>query len=499
MRRDPFVIGALAMGLCAAGAAQSACIDESITPSFEERRLVNQLPGTGRSAPEWIMEESGFAQFGPDLIAKLCAEDAPSNFTSARAVTQGEARRLWRAAVDRAQGRHVAGSLPASDDRPLYWARLTMTKALRQWQPGFELSPEQRAELIWEFERTSRGQYDIDFPAGPKNKRILVSGFDPFSLGNPGSITSTGIRIGNPSGAIALSLDGQRVKLPDGTTAAVETYILPVNYTEFMAGMVEDTVAPHMQPGPKRVDASISVSQGGGFQFWLEQWNGRFHGPSAGNDGIALCPSAGGQRLPANDDCDVYPPERWLGYDPKPWQKQNPAQFTATTLPVASMINARTQDNLPRPPGVPEGTEAYIVIWHTNYSYFPDCNLTPTLSRNNPAPVVFPPPTLPIPPGSEECARSGGGGDYLSNEVAYRNTLMRDTFGLSIPAGHIHVPVMTRFGTSNNPGNGQPNNVITDATFEAYRDSIVEQARRLIFVAAQNLNEGAPTVGLPPN
>jgi pyrrolidone-carboxylate peptidase len=501
MKRALITKTLLAASLCAAGVAQAVCIDESVTPSFEEQRLVNRLPGTDVPTPQLIMEASGFDKFAPKLIQKLCSEDAPSSLGEATGFANAEGRRLWRAAVDRAQGKHVEGDLPRSDDRPLYWARLSMRKALRQWQPGFAMTAEERAALIYEFERHSRGQYDIDFPGGPVQKRILVSGFDPFSLGTPGSTTSTGIRIGNPSGANALSLDGQRITLPDGTKLAIETYILPVNYTEFDQGMVEDTVAPHMQPGPKRVDASISVSQGGAFEFWLEQWNGRFRGPSAGNDGIATCPGPNSVRLPSNPGCNVYPPERWLGYDPTPWQKDNPPQFTAMTLPGASMIAAKTYENLPRPPGIPADNDGFRVVWHTNYSYYADCSVSSTQSRNSPVPIVFPPPTLPIPPGSQECARSGGGGDYLSNEVAYRNTLMRDTFGLAIPAGHIHVPVMTRFGTNpDGPFNNNQNpTAITDSTFEAYRDAIVEQTRRLIFVAGQNLNEGAPPVGIPPN
>lgn len=498
MRRAIFTKTLLVAGLCAAGAAQAVCIDESVTPSFEEQRLVNRLPGTTVSTPQVIMEASGFDQFAPKLIQKLCSEDAPSSLEEARGFANAEGRRLWRAAVDRAQGKHVAGDLPISDDRPLYWARLSMRKALRQWQPGFPMTDEERASLIYEFERHSRGQYDIDFPAGPVHKRILVSGFDPFSLGSPGSTTSTGIRIGNPSGATILSLDGQRITLADGTKLAVETYILPVNYTEFDMGMVEDTVAPHMQPGPKRVDASISVSQGGGYQFNLEQWNGRFHGISAGNDGGVTCPGPNSQRLPYSPvGCNVYPPERWLGYDPFPWMKQMPAQFTSASLPVDSMILANTGKvggDFQRPPGDqwPVQDEVYGVLWGTDYQYYPDCDVADTESRNSPTLNIYPPETLPIPPGSEECARSGGGGNYLSNEVAYRNTLMRDTFGLSIPAGHIHTPVMTRFESGNN-------SVITSPMFEAYRDTIVEQTRRLIFVVGQNLNEGAPPVGIPPN
>jgi hypothetical protein len=482
----------LAAGVANASFAQDACIDETVTPSFEEQRLVNRLPGTTVPAPTQIMEASGFDVFGPKFIEKLCAADGPNTFDDAMGLVKTEGARLWRAAVDRVQGRHVSGDLPRSDDRMLYWARLTMSKALRQWQPTFPLTVEEREDLLWEFERSSRGQYDFHFPGGPQFVRTIVSGFDPFSLGAPGSTTSTGIRIGNPSGANALSLDGVRMRLPDGKMLVIETYILPVNYGPFMKGMQEDTLGPWFMAGPRRVDASITVSQGGGFRFDLEQFNGRFHGPAAGNDGISLCPSAGGQRIPPNDECDIYPPERWLGYDPKPWQQQNPAQFTESSLPSESMIAARTGVGIPKAPGNgwPVADEAYGVNWRPSYSYFPDCFATPTQSINNFTVLAFPPPVWPIRPAPTWCARSGGGGDYLSNESAYRNTLLRDTFGLTIPAGHIHVPVMTRFG--NGSGNNQNTSVITDPTFEAYRDTIVEQTHRLIFEAVKNRDEGAP-------
>jgi pyrrolidone-carboxylate peptidase len=510
MQRQRLLYGLIAAGISVSATTQAACFDESITPAFEEQRLPLALPGTTEPVSQRLLKGSGLDKLVDKFVGKLCAADAPTSLEEATGMANAEGRKLWRAAVDRAQGKHVEGDLPRSDDRPLYWARLSMRKALRQWQPSFAMASEERTKLIWEFERHSRGQYDISFPAGPQQKRILVSGFDPFSLSNALLVPSTGLRIGNPSGANALSLDGQRLTLADGTRIAVETYVLPVNYTEFDLGMVEDTVAPHMQPGPKRVDASISVSQGGAFEFWLEHWNGRFHGPSAGNDGIATCPQ-GAARLPTHPGCNVYPPQRWLGHDPKPWVKNSPPQFTVSSMPMASMINAKTGTPggaFQRPPGdgwnnPNDPAEVFGVFWHTNYGIFVDrnCALTQTMNRNTPVPLAFPPPTLPIPPHAEECARSGGGGDYLSNEVAYRNTLMRDTFGLKIPAGHIHVPTMTRFIGNTPPNNSSSSNplAITDSTFEAYRDAIVEQTRRLIFVAAQNLNEGVPPVGMPPN
>ena len=520
MRRQRVLYGLVAACLSGGALAQAPCIDESVPIVLEEQRLVNRLPENTEPAPTLIMRASGFDKFAPNLIRKLCAAGAPASLEEAQGLANSEGRKLWRAAVDRAQGKKVEGTLPRSDDRPLYWARLSMRKALRQWQPSFTMTPEQRAAFIYEFERHSRGQYDIDFPAGPVQKRILVSGFDPFTLGNPGTV-GTGIRIGNPSGATILSLDGQRLTLADGTKVAVETYILPVNYTEFNMGMVEDTVGPHMLPGPKRVDASLSVSQGGGFAFNLEHWNGRFHGPTAGNDGGVECPPPGNARLPYNPPgCNVYPPARWLGYNPRPcneptkacWIQQSPPQFTMTSKPIDSMMRAETGKvggtfQRPVDSAWPVQDEVYGVIWGTDYTVFENCDVPVTVSRNptpnhQVEPIIYPPPTPPVPPRATDCARQGAGGDYLSNEVAYRNTLLRDTLGLTkiVPAGHIHTPVMTRFGRAtgtNGPSNNGNPTVITDETFESYRDTIVEQTRRLIFVVGQNLNEGPPPTPAP--
>ncbi|MCY1242153.1 hypothetical protein D9M72_550970 [compost metagenome] len=84
------------------------------------------------------------------------------------------------------------------------------------------------------------------------------------------------------------------------------------------------------------------------------------------------------------------------------------------------------------------------------------------------------------------CAREGSGGNYLSNASAYRNTLMRDLFNLRIPAGHIHTPVMNAYGSGSD-------RLITDATYENLRDSIVAQTRDLIFGVADSLAvTGAP-------
>ncbi|WP_261803544.1 hypothetical protein [Variovorax sp. PAMC26660] len=443
-------------------AIQAKCaVDTTVAASYEEQRLPNKLSSSDAlSFSQQLLQASGFDKFGPDFASKLCSNSLAGASTYDDTVTllHTEGQKLWQAALDRVQGRAVQGTLPKSDDRMLYWARLTMTLALRQWKPDFPLTDDQRAALQNEFERASRGQYAIDFPEGPKYKRVLVSGFDPFTLGTPGVNGDPSVRIGNPSGAAILSLDGNIVALPDGTTAVIHTFILPVNYGPFMQGMQEDTLGPWFKPGTKRVDASVSVSQGGG-EFDLEHFNGRYHMYGIpGNDNVFPACADGGS-YPAALECDIFPPERWLGYAPKPWVKELPAQFTQSTLPFKKLMDANTgvgvinQDT--------NMTGGWAVVQHDTYSVR-DC------VKN------------PLGPLEKNCAYWGGGQSYLSNESAYRNTQLRDVFRLQIPAGHIHTPVMTVFGAGSD-------GKITDTTFEGHRDSIVAQTRNLIVALANTL------------
>lgn len=443
-------------------AIQAKCaMDTTVAASYEEQRLPNKLSNSDAlSFSQQLLQASGFDKFGPDFAAKLCSNSlaGASTYDDTVKLLHTEGQKLWQAALDRVQGRSVQGTLPKSDDRMLYWARLTMTLALRQWKPDFPLTDDQRAALQNEFERASRGQYAIDFPEGPNYKRILVSGFDPFTLGTPGRNGNPNIRIGNPSGATILSLDGNTVKLADGSTAVIHTFILPVNYGPFIQGMQEDTLGPWFKPGTKRVDASVSMSQGL-FEFDLEHYNGRYHLASIpGNDNVwPACSEAGS--YPASLDCDIHPPERWLGYASKPWVKDSPAQFTAATLPFQQLIDANTGTGvINRDSGQ---TGGWPVVRHDDFAVR-DC------SKDAAGPL------------QTNCADEGGGGNYLSNASAYRNTLLRDAFKLQIPAGHIHTPIMTYFGS----GSGGK---ITDATFEGYRDSIVAQARNLVFALANSL------------
>src|SRR5262249_2927054 len=155
-----------------------------------------------------------------------------------------------------------------------------------------------------------------------------------------------------------------------------------------------------------------------------------------------------------------------------------------STLPIGPMIAANTGAAVPKPPGsTASGNNAFDVVWGYDYEAFPDCTKSATQSFFKPVSTTYPPPGNPTPPAAAACARSGSGGDYPPNASASRATVLRQAMGLTIPVGHIHTPVMTRF---NAVGAGTPEPV-TDAKFEAYRAAIVAQGRLLIEAVAKSL------------
>ena len=377
---------------------------------IEEQRLTGP-DGQPARVPAELLDRSGFDRFAPAFIRALCAVRSRG---AAAHVVDVAGRRLWDTAVARVQGRGPAGGdLSRDDDRPLYWARLQLTRSLRQWTPRFSLSAQQRADLIWSLERTSRGQRDITFRHG--QKRILISGFDPFTL-------DSDIRRSNPSGAAALYLDGTTVRTPSGP-ARIETVVFPVLWTPFEQGMVEQTFLPYLHS----IDAFATVSQGRPDRFDLERWNGRWHtGPDNNRENRATTIP-----IPAGVPTVVPAPE-----------------FVPTTLPYEAIVAAPTG--------------RFPVRDNTSVTEIPAGGTGPVVQPNGPT------------PGS--VARAGGGGSYLSNESAYRTTLLRDAVGAAIPGGHIHTPVL-QFAPDNTTE-------VTDPVLVQNRIDIRAQVRAILAVIA---------------
>ncbi|MCT9083239.1 hypothetical protein [Streptomyces fulvoviolaceus] len=406
-------IGILGLTLLAglAAPATPAAAEAAPSPTVEEQRL-------DKTVPQEILRRSGFDAVPPGFVRAL---GSVRSYAEARRVVVRQGSALWRRAVDRAQGRGPAGGdLSRDDDRPLYWARLGMTREVRTWEPEFGLTEGQRASLLDALERTSRGQTAIRYPAAGKGlKRVLVTGFDPFTLDRD-------IRISNPSGATALALDGTVIETADGP-ARVETVVFPVRWQDFTEGTVERTLRPYL----KKVDLFTTVSQGRVGRFDVERTNGAWRGGYPDNQNIGLT-----ETVPVSDP----------GSQP---------QWTSTTLPYKEIVAA--------------GTGRFPVYDNTSVTEIPAGGTEPVVRADGPT------------PGST--ARSGGGGNYLSNEIAYRATLLRDRLGLHdvLPGGHVHTPVL-QFGAGNtDPATG----VVTDPEFVRNRLDIIAQVTGILRVAVE--------------
>ncbi|MFF7166761.1 pyroglutamyl peptidase [Streptomyces sp. NPDC008086] len=401
---------ALLAGLAAptSGSAAAEAASAPAAPTVEEQRL-------DKAVPQEILRRSGF-----DVPATEFADDlaAARSYAQALRVVVREGSALWRRAVERAQGRGPdGGDMSRDDDRPLYWARLSMTLEVRTWEPGFGLSGGQRAALLDALERGSRGQTDIRYPRGEGIRRVLVTGFDPFTLDRD-------IRISNPSGASALALDGTVIRTARGPVR-VETAVFPVRWSDFAEGTVERTLRPYL----RQVDLFTTVSQGRVGRFDVERTNGAWRGGFGDNENVGRT-----ETIPVADPASQ-------------------PQWTTTTLPYEEIVAA--------------DTGRFPVYDNTSVTEIPAGGTQAVVRPEGPT------------PGS--IARAGGGGDYLSNEIAYRATLLRDRLGLhdALPGGHVHTPVL-QFGAGNSdPATG----AVTDPEFVRNRLDIVAQVRAIVGVA----------------
>ncbi|MFD0356280.1 pyroglutamyl peptidase [Streptomyces sp. NPDC127110] len=364
-----------------------------------------------------LVERAGFGDFVRRFPAALCTTRTP---VEAERLLDSWGQALWQASVRRAQGQRPGGDLASGDDRPLYWARLSMTAALARWQPAFAVD---RAALRARFEDASRGLTDNAFRAAPGVRRVFISGFDPFGL-------DAEIRRANPSGSAALQLNGRHVTLADGSRAEIRAVVLPVRYADFDAGIVERAFAPRLAAGAAPADIITTVSQGYPGIFTLEDWAGRSRSADPYPDNARAL--SGGTR-----EHPVTAP----GLGPGP-------EFIRTTLP-ADAVTAAVQT-------------PYPVLLNSDVTEIPAGGTTPVDRTDGPT------------PGSRAVA--GGGGGYLSNEVAYRSNRLRAELAPHLPGGHLHTPVLTGL-----PADPQ---LLTGPEFERNESAITAEVRTVLEHAA---------------
>jgi hypothetical protein len=401
-------------------APSPGCLTRQATLTVEEQRLEQPFVPGGEPAAEQFVRAGGFGPLIGDFTDDLCAA---GGIAAAETVVRTHGQRLWDTAVARAQGSRELGTMDRYDDRPLYWARLSMTRAIRQWAAPAEVTLTQRNALVRILDHASRGIDSVRWPAG-RARRVMVSGFDTFSL-------DASLRNSNPSGASALQLDGREF----GTgrnRVVVQAVVFPVNWTDFDQGIVEDSFGQVLAPGRKRADLVMTISQTGRGMMNIEKWAANARGGSPDNNRD--------QNFGA-----VSRPSHW----PQPADSPD---WIRTTLPYRAMIAAGTG---PWPVKLNDG----ICEWPAGT--YP----APSKVRCRPDPS----------PGST--AASGPGGSYLSNESQYRSNRLRLGFGLrDFPGGHLHISSLEY------PADPA---AVTSPAFEADRRAIVDQTVALVHAAGR--------------
>ncbi|MGL5391318.1 MAG: hypothetical protein ACRDA8_08090 [Shewanella sp.] len=321
-----------------------------------------------------------YTQLG-DVVTRYQALDegltqlsAKHNEVDATQLAARQGLRLWQQAVRDVQSGHF-------DDRSLYWARLAMLTRLKTSHAHFKMADWQNAVLMSAVEKASRGFSDIHY-GEDVDIQIFLTGFDPFFLDKD-------ISQSNPSGLVALALDGFRFKV-NGKTAQIESAMIPVRFEDFDQGLIESLLSPIYRDPKTRLVFTVSMGRS---DFDLERFPGRNRSASAPDNQneftgasktAPLAPTLNGQAL-------------------------NGPEFVEFSLPVSAMQLKDSQ-------------------WKIN-----DNRVVTTLERSE-----FSAASLSELQGSRAVEGSGGG--YLSNEISYRAIVLQQKFRSAAKVGHIHTP-----------------------------------------------------------
>jgi len=281
------------------------------------------------------------------------------------------------------------------DDRPLYWTRLAIISYLKTNPSIFNNN--QLISLIESLEKSSRGHNDLDF-VERTDKRILITGFDPFLL-------DRNISQSNPSGLAALMLDGLVIKYK-GVTAEINTVMIPVRYEDFDEGEIEALLAPYYALNSVDMIATISMGRS---NFDLE------HFPSLRRS--AAIP----------DNSNIYTgANRHSPLVPKLQASQlSDIEFVEFSLPYKAMMKAK---------GPYKINDNRMVTTLGSESERKNRKFTVTSLSDL----------------ANKVSVNGSGGGYLSNEISYRSILLRNRLGSDIPTGHIHTPSIRKFNADKN-------------------------------------------------
>jgi pyrrolidone-carboxylate peptidase len=269
---------------------------------------------------------------------------------------------------------------------------------------------------------------------------VLVTGFDPFGGGNS-----------NPSGILAQRLDGMTLQYGSDDVAIVEGVTFPVRYNEFDKGMVEEFAGPLLNDPEQNIFMVMTISlYGSNNHVHLDRFASRNRAGHADNSGVQ-----------STTDPEVLP-ALGSGGDP---------QFIESRFPLREML---VDPNMPANVAVRQDGSYRDANGDLQTYDGGDDTVTPAEYREFANGNTTQDPLPPIPSG-DITANEGPGGDYLSNEIFYRMSMLtRAVDGRNIPNIHLHIP---RVGIRDEANNSR---------FTI--DSILESARQTLAVAVRNHN-----------
>ena len=340
-------------------------VQDPLEPTIEEIRGLR----LGNSAPELDRLVNAFCEPLENLLRGSTTEQEMDGSAIGSI--------LWERARKGAQNKF------GFDDRILYWCRLRLLMALKdeaKRRPGPRIDVRAQINAL---EWNSRGLADVGWKH-PDALRAVITGFDPFALDNR-------IDQANPSGLVALSLDGKVFKL-EGRRVEINASIFPVRYGDFDQGMFEIWLTEMLLD--QSVDLFVSISMGRD-QFDLERFPGRRRSASALDNVRKHAGSTSSEPVvPLFKGMPIIGPE-----------------FLEFSLPAEQMIQVGG---------------AFSIR---------DNHQVTTVEKG-----TFEPSSLAALAGLTAVRGSGGG--YLSNEIAYRALRLANELDVSLPMGHIHTPRM---------------------------------------------------------
>ena len=317
-----------------------------------------------------------------------------SDFAIAQRAMNQLGDELWQYSKQQAQLGQIV------DDRPLYWTRLAIHSFIKTTQNSFTQT--ELESLVEVFEKSSRGYSDMGY-VKPTDKRIFLTGFDPFLL-------DRNLKQSNPSGLAALLLDGTVIEyhtvvagVKKTITAEINTVMVPVRYADFDQGEIENLLAPFYALNSVDLISTLSMGRS---DFDLEHFPGLRRSATA------------------PDNVNVY-----TGAN-----KTNPLvpsllaaplrgdEFVLFSLPYKAMMKAKGSYKINDNRGVT------ILVSRKSAS-----DKAEDITANSLSEIT------------DKISVQGGGGGYLSNEISYRSIVLRNQLGSTIPTGHIHTPRISGF------------------------------------------------------